>query len=29
VFARTPVNASFSDLLPDRDSNPDWRHQKP
>jgi DNA invertase Pin-like site-specific DNA recombinase len=23
VFARTPVNASFSDLLPDRDSNPD------
>ena len=23
VFARTPVNAAFSDLLPDRDSNPD------
>ena len=22
IFARTPVNASFSELLPDRDSNP-------
>lgn len=29
VFARTPVNASFSELLADRDSNPDRWHQKP
>ncbi len=29
VFARTPVNASFSDVLPDKDSNLDRRYQKP
>ncbi len=29
IFARTPVNASFSELLPVRDSNPNYRCQKP
>lgn len=29
VLARTPVNASFSQLLADRESNPDLRYQKP
>lgn len=29
VLARTPINASFSTMLPDRDSNPDNRLQKP
>ena len=28
-FARTPVNASFSEVLPDRDSNPSFWCQKP
>lgn len=27
IFARTPVNASFSELLPDRDSNPNTQDQ--
>lgn len=27
VFANTPVNVSFSDLLPDRDSNPNYLDQ--
>lgn len=29
IFARTPVNASFSEVLPDRDSNPNFWCQKP
>ena len=27
IFAQTPVNASFSELLPDRDSNPNTQDQ--